>query len=938
VAAANGVVYAGMGSVFTVVGGMPNGPARVLGSVTLPDVVVSISTSGSLAAVACGERGVVLVSVADPAHPFVIGRLNTSGGAKEVLLVHPLVYVADDSRGLVILDVSDPAAPVQVGSYDTPGQAMGVTVAAGRAYVADGSRGLAVIAVADPAAPTLLGGIDPTDTLIDVEVQGNSAFALKSVGGIVAFDITNPATIAQLGTAPVDGTVKRLARAGTRLFAAGSSGITVIDVANPTSPSRKLVHNPAPVDFGGAEDVVASGEYVYYAGGATGVRGAWVLSSTNLQATASLEARGRTQGLTLARGHLFVANGFAGFRILDITDLAAPREVGVYDDALSDSAAAAIVRGDTAYMLDVRWGLHTVDVTSLAGPKRLQVLGLTNCSDVADGGRYLYFACSFGVNIADLLDPKKPASVPGLLTPTFGGTVLLDTPEAVALAGHHLFLAVQDKGLQTIDVSAPASPAAAGSVNLGTWVTDLDVVAGRAYAAGGTGLAVLDVANPASPQPVGLLLNAAAGVAVSGTRAVTASNGLVALVDVGDPAHPVELISRRLAGAERSPIVDGDRVLFPLEEAGFAIVDLSGCPPAPCTYTSSASVTPTVGAPPLAVQFAGSLTSPCPLWPEFEWRFGDGSPPAFTATTTHTYAAAGTYSWEMRAATGGRDTYLRRGTVTVQSGPEITVRDGAAVLASGQAAAVDLGAAALGGPATERVFTVRNDGNDPLTLGVPSVPPGFAVAEPLAASLGAGEQDTFTVALITAAAGARSGPVSIVSNDADENPFTFPLAGMVPAAPPLRYDFGTAVSPVAADYTGVANTTTYSPTRGYGWLAGTVGSRDRGVGSTLTRDFNTTALATFVVDVPAGAYDVTATFGDAAAVHDEMGLFLEGALADTVTTAAGHFETRTYRVTVADGRLTVLLDDLGGSNPDVVINALVVRRLELRPQRHLGSP
>ncbi len=38
-----------------------------------------------------------------------------------------------------------------------------------------------------------------------------------------------------------------------------------------------------------------------------------------------------------------------------------------------------------------------------------------------------------------------------------------------------------------------------------------------------------------------------------------------------------------------------------------------------------------------------------------------------------------------------------------------------------------------------------------------------------------------------------------------------------------------------------------------------------------------------------------------------------------------NFVARTYRVTVADGQLTLLLDDLGGADPNVVINALEVK-------------
>jgi fibronectin type 3 domain-containing protein len=141
----------------------------------------------------------------------------------------------------------------------------------------------------------------------------------------------------------------------------------------------------------------------------------------------------------------------------------------------------------------------------------------------------------------------------------------------------------------------------------------------------------------------------------------------------------------------------------------------------------------------------------------------------------------------------------------------------------------------------------------------------------------------------------------------------------------FKGDFGTASSPVEAAYTRVTHATTYSALRGHGWLSGTINSRDRATGTALRRDINFTVLGMFVVDMPNGTYDVTITLGDAAAAHDEMGIWLEAARVDTVTTAKGQFSAKTYRVAVTDGQLTVLLDDLGGVDASVAIAAIEVR-------------
>ena len=87
-----------------------------------------------------------------------------------------------------------------------------------------------------------------------------------------------------------------------------------------------------------------------------------------------------------------------------------------------------------------------------------------------------------------------------------------------------------------------------------------------------------------------------------------------------------------------------------------------------------------------------------------------------------------------------------------------------------------------------------------------------------------------------------------------------------PATPlHLKYDFGTATSPLAPGFLR-ATEADYSGTVGYGWKpgSGTRASLDRGdaAGSFQDRDLVYTTDATFVVAWPNGTYDVTVSTGD----------------------------------------------------------------------------
>jgi hypothetical protein len=81
-------------------------------------------------------------------------------------------------------------------------------------------------------------------------------------------------------------------------------------------------------------------------------------------------------------------------------------------------------------------------------------------------------------------------------------------------------------------------------------------------------------------------------------------------------------------------------------------------------------------------------------------------------------------------------------------------------------------------------FVVVNVGAGTLLLGPVTLPAGFSIAEGLAASLGPGEFDSFTVQLDNTTTGAMSGDIEIATNDADESPFNIAISGTVLASAP----------------------------------------------------------------------------------------------------------------------------------------------------------
>ncbi len=114
--------------------------------------------------------------------------------------------------------------------------------------------------------------------------------------------------------------------------------------------------------------------------------------------------------------------------------------------------------------------------------------------------------------------------------------------------------------------------------------------------------------------------------------------------------------------------------------------------------------------------------------------------------------------------------------------PEITVLLGSTVITDGQSTAIDFGSVVQSQTGPTKTFTVRNDGGSTLTLGSFSVT-GYTVTESLSSSLAAGASDDFTVRLDSATTGTKSGSISFSNNDSNEDPFNFPITGVVTVPP-----------------------------------------------------------------------------------------------------------------------------------------------------------
>ena len=141
--------------------------------------------------------GLLIIDVANPASPVVVGRLNTGGATEGVVVVGRYAYIADGAGGLRIAAVSDPRRPREVGHHDMFGPANAVAVNEEFAYVADGIGVVRVFNVADPTQPVeVVYDYSGSDRLNDVAIRTDVVYATHSELGLLILGHFGPHTIA----------------------------------------------------------------------------------------------------------------------------------------------------------------------------------------------------------------------------------------------------------------------------------------------------------------------------------------------------------------------------------------------------------------------------------------------------------------------------------------------------------------------------------------------------------------------------------------------------------------------------------------------------------------------------------------------------------------------------------------------------------------------
>ncbi|MCK4305474.1 MAG: T9SS type A sorting domain-containing protein [Candidatus Eisenbacteria sp.] len=127
------------------------------------------------------HHNLFIVDASDPMSPEVVGTSGDPVCPYEILIEGSLAYIADGHSGLLIMDISTPEVPTTLSRLITIGFARSVRLAGDLAYVTDYvcHSGMHVVDVSDPTAPFVVGFF-PADGACDLEIINGHALVASA--------------------------------------------------------------------------------------------------------------------------------------------------------------------------------------------------------------------------------------------------------------------------------------------------------------------------------------------------------------------------------------------------------------------------------------------------------------------------------------------------------------------------------------------------------------------------------------------------------------------------------------------------------------------------------------------------------------------------------------------------------------------------------------
>jgi hypothetical protein len=296
----------------------------------------------------------------------ILSKHTTAGNAQDVIVSDSLAYIAQGEGGLMIVDIGNPHSPetVSITTHNARGYSNRIAAKDSIIYIAAGTFGVTTINAGDPYEPfvTVFNlQMKPARNLI---VMGDYLFVAVSESGIKIAEIGYPAQPDIRGGFSTAGYAYGLAVSADTsrlLIATGEMGLSIYDISvfdNGFGVYPMVGWCDTP---GYAEAVVLDDEksIAYMACGDAGLQIIDYADSANIHIAGSYYHSGYAKSLVYRDGRVYLAARRGGLQIFDVSDASNPQLIGVVN---TESAMGLDENNGTIYVADEVEGLIIVSL------------------------------------------------------------------------------------------------------------------------------------------------------------------------------------------------------------------------------------------------------------------------------------------------------------------------------------------------------------------------------------------------------------------------------------------------------------------------------------------------------------------------------------------------------------------------------------------------
>lgn len=296
----------------------------------------------------------------------IVSRFTTTGYSQDVVVDNTIAYVAHGEGGLMIINISDPNKPVTITNVNEgmKGYANKVARKDSVLYIASGGFGVSVVNAADPENPQITAtnlALKPAKNFL---VMGNFLFTSVAEYGVQISEIsyaTQPDIRGGTNTPGFAQGISVSADSNYLLVACGEMGLAVFDISELQSgwgnyPMLGGVDIPEYT-----EDVVSHPTlpYAYIACGTAGLTIADFSDPADVKIVGRYDTGGYAKEIMYKDGKVYMTTGSRGLKIFDVMSVSAPVLIGTVK---TEHAKGLDMDGNYIYVADEVEGLITISI------------------------------------------------------------------------------------------------------------------------------------------------------------------------------------------------------------------------------------------------------------------------------------------------------------------------------------------------------------------------------------------------------------------------------------------------------------------------------------------------------------------------------------------------------------------------------------------------